>query len=196
MQKALASKGLWALIILLCLDAAIFRCGFYLRYLKPLSYAGMMRQMCNSVSSSVKHRQTDLVGLVGDSRLREGFSAHAFDLLSGPDSPRALNMAVSGSTLRVWYYLLKHVDPDCRTFKVLVLALPSYSDEDYWESQSNELADLQVLPILKATDIPEFAASFEDATARGEVLLSTLLNMYGYRRDLRDFMAKSWRPFE
>jgi hypothetical protein len=193
MKGALTSKGVWAILLLLCLDAAVFRSGLYLRYLKPLSYAGMVRYMCSTVSARIKHKKNDIIGLVGDSRLREGFSARVFDAAANQSHSNhpysALNMAVSASTLRVWYYLLKHVDPDCRTFKVIVLALPSYFDEDYWESESDNLSDLQVLPVARLADSLELAASFNDATARNEAFLSALLHLYAYRRDLRDFAA-------
>jgi hypothetical protein len=187
----LKSRGIAALTLLLALDCAIFHSPLYSQWVKPHSYAGALVQRC-SLAQAKEKPDARLVALVGDSRIREGFSAKLFDQMAAEKSlpDRALNLGVSGSTLRVWYYLLKHVDPHCRAFDTIVVALPSFWDEDYSPDLSNNKLDLQIaLPILQMTDVPVFLTSFEDYNARIEVLLGSLFKMYGYRRDLRNFLA-------
>jgi len=190
-DSPLKSRGIAALALLLALDYAIFHSPFYAQWVKPHSYAGALLQRFNLALTKEKP-DARLVVFVGDSRIREGFSAKSFDQMAAEKSlpDRALNLGVSGSTLRVWYYLLKHVDPHCRAFDTIVVALPSFWDQDYSPDLSNNKMDLQIaLPILQMNDVPVFLASFEDYNARIEVLLGSLLKMYGYRRDIRDFLS-------
>jgi hypothetical protein len=183
------SRALWAIVLFLSVDVVLFRLPVYCQFVKPNSFTGALVQRCQLAAEKQKE-STPLVALVGDSRMREGFSAKIFDqVAAGQAMPdRALNLTVSGSTLRVWYYLLKHVDPNCRAFKMIVVGLPSFWDEDYSSELANAKLDLQLsLPVLKAIDTPEFVESFEDGNVRNDVLLGAVLKLYGYRRDVKNF---------
>jgi len=184
------SRALWAIVFFLSVDAVLFRLPVYCQFVKPHSFTGVLVQRCQ-LAAEKESEHAPLVAVMGDSRMREGFSAKIFDKVAVDQSipERALNLTVSGSTLRVWYYLLKHVDPSCSAFKMIVLGLPSYWDEDYSSELSNTKLDLTLsLPILKAVDTPAFVESFEDRSIRNDVLLGSVLKSYGYRRDVRDFV--------
>jgi hypothetical protein len=185
------SRALWAFVMFLSLDILVFRLPVYSQFVKPQSYTGALVQRCQ-LASEKEATKLPLVAFVGDSRMREGFSQKYFDerAIRQSMSVRAAQLAVTGSTLRVWYYLLKHVDPDCRAFKLIVIGLPSYFDEDYSNDLANNKLDLQLtLPTLKAIDTPEFVGSFEDCSLRNEVLLTAVLKSYGYRRDVKDLVV-------
>jgi hypothetical protein len=141
-------------------------------------------------------KRSNTIALMGDSRLREGFSARIFDQLAGRNSPRALNLGLSGSDPRVWYYFLKDVDPNCDSFKMIVIGLPSYFDEDY-TGTCDKRDDLQLLlPILGLSDEIEFAQSFEDPCAQVDVLSALTLKMYGFRQDLKDLLTNPLQRFQ
>jgi hypothetical protein len=180
-----------ALLLLFVLDALIFRTASYEHLVRPYSFAGALIQR-SWLAEARKKSGAPIVAVIGDSRVREGFSAKLFDQMAENAALplRALNLGVSGSTLRVWYYLLKHIDPDCRAFDTIVVALPSYWDEDYTPDLADNKLDLQILlPVLRATDIPQFVSSFEDRVCKLDALLAALFETYGYRRDLKDFLS-------
>jgi hypothetical protein len=188
------SKALWAFVLFLSMDVLVFRLPVYSQFVKPHSYTGALVQRCQ-LAREKEQTNLPLVAFVGDSRMREGFSQKYFDEEAIRQSlpVRAAQLAVTGSTLRVWYYLLKHVDPDCRAFKLIVIGLPSFYDEDYSTDLANNMLDLQLtLPTLKAVDTPDFVGSFEDKSLRNEVLLAAVLKSYGYRRDVKDFVLNTF----
>src|SRR5476651_1448228 len=90
------SKFLWAVIFLLALDVLIFRTSFYGRFIRPDSAAGTLLMRCR-LAEKMKASKDQLVAVLGDSRMREGFSAKIFDELASPKPLKALNLTVSGS---------------------------------------------------------------------------------------------------
>jgi hypothetical protein len=183
------SRALWAMVFFLSVDAVLFRLPVYCQFVKPNSHAGALVQRVQLAKEKEKEN-APLVAVVGDSRMREGFSAKIFDELAADSSKpdRALQLAASGSTLRVWNYLLEDVDPDRNAFKMIVIGLPSFFDDDYSSMLVNNKLDLQMaLPVLKTEDTLDFVKTF-DGDARGEMLLGAVLRLYGYRRDVKDFI--------
>ncbi len=142
------------------------------------------------LAEDLKKSKDQLVAVLGDSRTREGFSAKIFDEIARDKPLKAVNLTISGSTPRVWYYLLEEVDPDRHAFRSIVIGLPSYLDQCYCDPMSNAKLDLQILlPILKLSDTYEFVTSFADYRLRPETALACCLRMYGYRWDIKDFFA-------
>jgi hypothetical protein len=187
MRAFLTSKAILAVIVFFAIEVVFFRTGAYNRIIKPASFAGMLLQRCQLAQA--KHN-TGAIALLGDSRLREGFSARIFDQLAAKTPVRALNLGLSGSNPRVWYYFLKNVDPNCASFKMIVIALPSYYDEDYAYGASDRQDDLRLLlPILSVRDAFDFTQSFQNRPSQVEVLTAMLLKMYGFRQDLKDLIA-------
>jgi hypothetical protein len=187
MKAIITSKAVFAVAIFLAIEFLCFRTGTYLKIIKPASFAGMLvqrRQLAN------EKKGTGAIALLGDSRLREGFSAQIFDQLAANTSLKALNLGLSGSDPRVWYYFLKSIDPKCDAFKMIVIALPSYCDEDYAYGQSDKLDDLNLLlPVLGISDAWEFVQSFQDHSARSDASLAMLLKMHGFKQDVKDLLA-------
>lgn len=190
MKALFSSKAILAVSIFFAIEVLFFRTGAYLKLIKPASFAGMLVQRYQLANEM---RGSGAIALLGDSRLREGFSAQTFDQLAAKTSLKALNLGLSGSDPRVWYYFLKSVDPQCNAFKMIVIALPSYTDEDYAYGQADKLDDLNLLvPVLGISDAFEFVQSFQDRSAQSDASLAMSLKMYGFKQDLKDLLANPW----
>jgi hypothetical protein len=188
------SKSVIAILLFIALEFLVFQSGFYNAFVKPDSFAGMLMQRFDLAKSG---RGNNTIALLGDSRLREGFSAQIFDQFAANNSLHALNLGLSGSDPRVWYYLLKCADTHCDAFKMIVIALPSYWDEDYSTQTADKRDDLQILlPILGFSDAIEFTQSVSDPCLQKDYLAALLWKMYGFRQDLKDLLAHPKERFQ
>ncbi len=78
-----------------------------------------------------------------------------------------VNAAISGSTPRSWYYLLRELDPDSSRFRAIVLAVDDYRDEDGAWSWADYPVDLPTaITCLRLEDAFVFAGSFHQAAER------------------------------
>jgi hypothetical protein len=187
-HKTRLSPFIAALFVLFALDTLLFRSYFYERFIKFDSSAGIYRYRRTLLSKRAKDTSR-LISVVGDSRMAEGFSAKTFDQIAASSPYRALNLAVPGSSLRVWYYLLSQADPTRKAFKLIVIPMCSFSDHDEGELFSNRLLDLQFLmPYLSVNDSIECLQTYSEFEPRMDVLLATVFKLYAYRFDVRDFV--------
>jgi len=134
---------LWTVVSLLAFliaEGAIFRLGWYNKYLEPDSSAGMVESYLFWLSHShpVKVPQ---VMVIGDSRIAEGFSGPIAEKAAG-NRIHFWNFGIGGISPRVWYYMLRDGDPTRRRFSAIVMALDRYTDEDGWDSWSDRTIDL------------------------------------------------------
>jgi hypothetical protein len=191
LRGGLKSASLCAFVLLCLLDVLLFRTDAYLAMVKPNSFAGNTIQRWRLVQNK-KKINSNLVAFLGDSRVREGFSAKVFDQLADNTGLKAVNLSISGSTPRAWYYFLKRIDPDpgCSHFKSLIVCIPSYFDEDFGDAFSDSKYDEQVLlPVIRYSDSPEFVGSLTDPETKKDALLASFSRMYAYRKDLRDLLC-------
>lgn len=190
-----------AVCLYLLAEAAVFRSGWYCRYLEPNSSAGeveyRLRWTLHTPRASVPE-----VAVVGDSRIAEGFSARNAGKAAG-GRLHFTNMGLPGTSPRVWYYLLRDADPDRRRFSTIVLAFDQYSDQDSPEDLRNRPTDIHyVAGRLGFEDCFDFADSFPDRKLRAEALSGCFLKGIAFRADVQAFLsdipgrvarAKDWR---
>jgi len=195
---------LWSLVSLalfLALDAAIFRSGWYYNYLEPNSTTGQLE----SQLFWLRHERpgaTPEVAAIGDSRIAEGFSARKATAVSG-DKLHFWNLAVSGSSPRGWYYLLRDGDPTHRRFKAIAFGIDHYSDQDGIETPATRISDLNyVVGRLRLTDCLDFSQSFLVPDFQHSVFVGCLFKGVTLRRDVQGLLenrkqrfaqAKDWR---
>jgi hypothetical protein len=132
-----------SLLAFLLMEGAIFRLGWYNQYLEPDSSAGEVEGYLSWLKR-YPHNGSPEVLVMGDSRIAEGFSAR----LAGRNVQQRLrfwNFGIGGTTPRIWYYMLRDADPTRRRFKVIVMALGEYADEDKWDSSEDRVLDLNYL---------------------------------------------------
>jgi hypothetical protein len=195
---------LWSigtLLLFFALEAAVFRSGWYFKYLLPASSAGQLTFQVFWLTHEYPSRVPE-VAVAGDSRIAEGFSARKAGLASG-NRIRFWNIGVPGSAPRTWYYLLREGDPNRNRFRAIVLGIDHYSDADANEDLRDRPTDLfYVASQLRITDCFDFALSHLDPEVRRDALSGCFLKGISMRRDLWDFladpdkrlqMARDWR---
>jgi hypothetical protein len=189
-------------IVFALLEGLIFRTGFYVNYVEPVSSTGIFEGVLREELQRKPLGRSEVL-VIGDSRVAEGFSAPAANKARGDRGYFFANGAVPGSTPRCWYYQLRDLDPTRRRYTAIVLPIESYDDKDILENLSARTLDLHyVVARLRYSDIPEFTLSFHSATERVEVLRGTLLKGFVYQPDLLAFFenpgkrlkdARAWR---
>jgi hypothetical protein len=185
-----------ALFLFLLLDNAIFRTSWYQRYIEPNSSSGIYKfQRWQGLE---KQKQSHhLVAFLGDSRMMEGFSARLFENIAEGTPYTPVLLAIHGSSLRVWYYLLKQVDPDANKFDAIVVPLDTYSDADEPGDPNDRGEDVAFLaPFLSFRDSLDLMSTYTDPDTRSKILLGAVLKSYAYRIDLRNFLVDPGRRLQ
>lgn len=196
----LASAGI-ALVTFLATDAAVFRTGLYDLLVAYDSSVGTAARIVRAARPDAN----PTVAVVGDSRAAEAFSVAEFDRAMRDGSLRGLNLAMPGSTLRVWCHLLERVDPHRDRFRFVVVPLGTYGGRGFERGDpARRLDDLSFLgPIQSLGQVPALADSFPDARGQRHAWLTGLVKAYAYRHDVRDLLANPlprargrWRLFQ
>lgn len=189
LRRILALAGL-SIAFVFSIDALCFRTPFYSRILAPDSAAGYFENVL-----AVERRRVlpgpHHVLVCGDSQVAEGFSAKLANQQFAQSKGWSFeSAAVSGSSVKTWYYMLRAVDPAKTRFDAIAIPFRDYADESQGDAAANREINLNmVITRLRLTDIPAFVRSFPDPAVRRQVLLGSLLKGVTYRRDLHDFLA-------
>jgi hypothetical protein len=178
-----------AFIAFVAIDFAVFRSGYYHTFIEPSSSLGVYQFRANLGISKISSGE-NLVAFVGDSRIQDGFSPQTFDSISGPKGCKAINLGIPASAPRIWYYLLKRIDPDCSAFRAIVIGLPTYRDVDELEDFVDRPYDLHYLmPYLSLSDAVELTASYRDPSMQSSAAMQWLVKSFGLRTDVADFCS-------
>lgn len=194
----------WTLLSLAAfflVDGAIFRSGWYLKYLQPDSTTGQLEMHLFWLRHEFPTKEPE-AAVIGDSRVAEGFAARKAGQSVG-GRIHFWNLGVAGSTPRTWFYILRDADPERRRFAAIVVAMDRYSDEDGWEDPSNRVSDLNyAVGRLRLTDCLDFSRSYRWPELRRAALTGCIFKAVTLRRDVQDLLAnraerlklaKAWR---
>ena len=107
-------------------DLSLFRSGLYYRWAEPDSTAGSVVRAQMTIRHDYEPDRRNVL-VLGNSRIGEGFSALLADAASGNDDLHFINGSIAGTTPRVWYYLLRAIDPDANRFSAIALMVDSTS---------------------------------------------------------------------
>jgi hypothetical protein len=174
--------------VYLALDGAIFRSGWYSRYLEPNSTTGQVESHLYWLRRA-KPAKVPEVLVVGDSRIAEGFSSRTAEA-TVQGRLHFTNLGVPGSSPRVWYYEVRDGDPTRNRFAAIVLAMDHYSDEDGGEDGRNRVSDMNYLAgRLRLTDCSEFSDSFTERKLRREIFRQCLFPGTVLRSDVAAFLT-------
>ena len=159
-MQVLSRLGL-ALLIFIGADAAIFRSGFYGRYLEPDSSAGMMQLTLLRERKHQAEWQEPLVLTMGDSRMNYSPKlANEYAAQKGYKF-RLTHGGVAGTNPRVWHYMLRELDPTARRYTAIVFPVDDYDDEDTYIDYTDYPLDVNYLSLLlRYTDLPEYPRSY------------------------------------
>ena len=169
-------------------DSLLFRTGWYTKFLEPDSSAGTLESRLDWLRSAPPSSQPEIL-VVGDSRIAEGFSAPAANA-AADGRFYFRNFGVSGATPRVWYYSLRAADPTRRRFATIVLALDTYSDDDWFAEFDRRTTDQSYLVMeLGLRDCFGFAESMHDAPLGLHAFFGCLFRGIILRDDVQAFLA-------
>ena len=167
-------------------EGAVFRTGLYTRVLEPDSSAGYVQSILDNEKRRVVAGPHEVLA-IGDSRM--GFRARAANEIETETGYRFATIAMPGSTPRVWYYMLRDVDPTARRYAAILIGVNEYDDEDFEDLSAREMDIRYVTPLLGWADVLPFAASFPEWRTRWEAARAGLFKGYAYRADFQDFLA-------
>lgn len=169
-------------------DALLFRSGLYYRWLTPESAAGSTRSAMR-VADNARLSGKRNVLLLGNSQMGEGFSALIADEAVPGTDLHFVNGAIPGSDPRVWYYLLRRIDPHADRFAALVMAVP-YEEGIRTYAQADYAIDISFLtPLLRLTDIVDFPSSFDDAALAQRARRAILFPAQPLHEDIMALLA-------
>jgi hypothetical protein len=176
------------LAVYLSAEFLLFRTDFYPSLCKPDSTTGRFEAILR-IERERRLTASHEVLVIGDSRVAEGFSARIASTAATGSGFHFSNAAMGGAGPRVWYYLLRNLDPDGRRYHIIVLGLDDFSDQDRAEDLADRVFDLHyVIRRLTFSDIPEFAGSFPTSAKQYQVFLESTLKGLTYKSDLQDFL--------
>ena len=167
-------------------EGVVFRTGLYSHVLEPDSSTGLLQSILDDEKRRAVAGPREVLA-IGHSRM--GFRARAANELEGETGYRFATIAMPGSTPRVWYYMLRDVDPTARRYAAILIGVDEYDDEDYEDLSNREMDIRYVTPYLGWADVLPFAASCPEWPTRWLAARAALFKGYAYRADFQDFLA-------
>jgi hypothetical protein len=171
------------LAVFICVDGAVFHTRLYTSILAPDSYAGRMAVMARAEkerrSSGLKE-----VLVLGDSRMAEGFSAAVADKLSSVMGFKFVNLAEPASSVSIWPYMLREVDPTMRRYSAIVVPYGI----GYEPNNADNLRISMAAPLLRYKDCFNFASGFQQWSGRFRAFTACILRGLAFQSDVVDLL--------
>lgn len=176
------------LLIFLLVDAAVFRSGWYGRYLESNSSAGIVALTVERARLQQREWAEPLVLTMGDSRMNFPLKKTNEYAAGKGYRFRISHGGVAGTNPRVWYYLLREMDPTARRYRAIVLPVDGFDDEDTYQNYANYPLDVNYLAmLLRWSDAPEYPRSYADWKYEQEAWKACLVKSAALQRDLLAF---------
>lgn len=177
-----------SLVVLAVVDWAAFRSGSYARWIKPGSTAGSLVGTTKVVAGHYDPNRKNVL-VIGNSRVAEGFSGKVADAAAGRDDLHFLNGATPGTSLRVWHYMLREIDPDADRFDAIAMMASYDLSEAPRLLADNPLDTRYLVPFLRLTDLGDYPGSFVASEARDAARRGILFPLSLLREDIFDFAS-------
>jgi hypothetical protein len=178
-----ARNLLLGLAVFICVDGVIFHTRLYPSLLAPSSYAGRIEVITRAEkqrrSSGLKE-----VLVLGDSRMAEGFSAAVADKLSSVAGFKFVNLAEPASSVSIWPYMLRAVDPTKRRYWAIVVPYGS----GFEPNNADNLRISMAAPLLRYKDCFKFASGFQQWSGRFRAFMACILRGLAYQSDVVDLL--------
>ena len=177
------------LLAFFCLDALAFRISPYSNYLEPDSSTGLFENVFRTEKLAQTQHGDNLVATFGDSRL--AYYPRVSAEVENETGILLRNAGVAGSSARVWYYMLRDLDPTASRYRAIVISANQYDDIDDGFSPADDLRTVHyVAARLRLTDIPQFVASFHDPAARWQAFRDSFFCGLAFQQDALAFLSK------
>ena len=184
-RQVFRNVGLAALIFFL-LDGVIFHSGLYERVLEPRSNAGRVAALLHQEKQRRPTGGKEIL-VLGDSRMGTGFSEEVANAIAAGSDVTFFNRSMPESLPRLWYYLLREIDPSASRYQAIVL--PLKVDLDLAPLHTAPVHISQTAPLLHYTDAFSFAASFDHWQDQSRAFMACLLRGLAFQPDVLDFLA-------
>jgi hypothetical protein len=168
-------------------DALLFRTGLYTSYLEPDSSAGVLEATLRRELAAQTRYGDNMIATFGDSRF--AYSPKLSNVLTPKTGYAFRHGGVAGTNERIWYYILRDLDPTARRYRAIVFGVTDYDDEDEYYSPPDDLRALHYsIARLRWSDVPDFAMTFQNRKARWEALRGSVLKGMVLQRDIFAFL--------
>ena len=175
-----------ALAALFSLDALLFRTNLYPSVIEPYSSAGVFELTLRRE----RQRQAgpgNLIVTLGDSRF--GYLPRLANQYTASSGYTFTSAGAAGTNPRMWYYMLRDLDPTARRYQAVVFGVDDYDDEDTFADYEDYLVDLHYLiKRLRLSDVFDFASSYRTLPHQWEAFRGSLFKGLIYQRDLHEFL--------
>ncbi len=180
-----------ASVLVFALDALLFRI-FYPPLLDPNSSTGLFELILRRELAAQTHSGDNLVVTLGNSRF--GYSRKLLDHRPDKSAYTFRDAGIAGSGPRVWYYMLRDLDPSRQRYRAVVFGVDDYDDEDRLENPDDAIRDLHfVIARLRLSDILDFPRSFHTPELQWTVFRECLLKGSVYQADVQAFLSSPRR---
>jgi hypothetical protein len=182
-QLHVARNLLLGVAVFACLDGVIFHTGLYTSIVAPDSFAGRMALLTRAEKQRVSSGLKEVL-VVGDSRMAEGFSAAVADKLGSTAGFKFLSLAEPASSIDIWYYMLREIDPAARRYSAIVIPY-GYG---YEQSRGQLLKISMAAPILRYSDCFTFTSSFQQWSDRFRAFAACIFRGSAFQTDVVDLL--------
>lgn len=162
----------------------IFNTGYYPTIVDPDSTTGSLELRLSNEIRREKNGPNQILA-IGDSRM--GFFPRFANQMNLGYT--FATIATPGTTPRCWYYMLREADPHAGRYAAILIPFEDYDDVETWEDHAERVSDLHYLiPLLRWSDIPEYAGSYHSADLKFKAALGIALKGTVYKTDFEDLL--------
>jgi hypothetical protein len=174
-----------AVAIFILLDGVIFHTSLYQSMLEPRSNAGRVAALLREEKQRRPSGDKEII-VLGDSRMGIGFSEEIANAIAAERNVNFVNRSMPESLPRLWYYLLREIDPSASRYQAIVL--PLKLDLDPAPLHTTPVHISQTAPLLHYTDAFSFAASFDHWQDQSRAFAACLLRGIAFQPDVLNFL--------
>jgi hypothetical protein len=194
--KLPAALGL-SVVFLVAMDSLLFHTSLYPSIAEPGESTGIVHLFLQNelkLQTEPNWDPAQHVLAIGDSRMGGFMPRVANDAKLGYTYS---SISVPAATPRCWYYMLREVDPQANRYAAIIVPMEDYNDSDQVEPYADRMLDINMLAsVLRWSDLPEFALSYDMHDRRHEAALEIALRGIVYREDLQQFLdSAKWFYF-
>ncbi|MBY0505726.1 MAG: hypothetical protein K2X03_17560 [Bryobacteraceae bacterium] len=187
-RRAAVVTILASLASVFLLDAAIFRTGFYLRWMEPDSSTGLTEYRYRAELDRQK-QPGKLVLTFGDSRF--AYLPRVANQFTAESGFVFRHAGTAGSSARDWYYLMRDLDPEARQYQAVVVGLDDLEDEESLVSRQDDPRSLHYsIGRLGLGDLKEFALSHDSPTYQWAAVRGGILKGIVMQEDVHDLLLR------
>ena len=182
---------LFGLAAFICVDGVVFHTHLYSSILAPDSYAGRVAAITRAENQRPSSGLKEVL-VLGDSRMAEGFSTAVADELGSAAGLKFVSLAEPASTIVIWHYLLREVDPTAQRYWAIIVPYGI----GYEPKTAEGLRTSMAAPLLRYGDCFQFASAFQTWSGRFRAFTACILRGSAFQGDVVIFFNTPSRGSE